>query len=364
MKREVRTLFIQNDESVKESPVTKRFLKAFPKAAVHYVAKQEDIDSIEPPSYERAKRSIFLTENKGAFFRQCPGTKEFICCNYFVIDFAFQCPFECRYCFLNFYDNAFLTIIYTNVDKIIDEVRTELIPNKFYRIGTGELTDSLVYDELTGVSEKLIELFKGYERIYLELKTKSANVEHIIKIADKLTEKEKRKIVIAFSVSPQKLIDKYEPGTSSLEERVRAAEAANAAGFKLAFHFDPMFNIDDFEAEYKSCVDSIYKGIEKGSVYWISMGGVRFMERYFKTFAGSDEYSFLLDEFVECPDAKMRYFYPIRKEMYQKLLKFIRRHDDMVYVYLCMESARMWKDVMGRSFNIRHFQDAISAVSS
>jgi spore photoproduct lyase len=52
-------------------------------------------------------------------------------------------------------------------------------------------------------------------------------------------------------------------------------------------------------------------------------------------------------EQVICPDGKLRYFQPLRIDMYRKMLHWIRRAAPAVFVYLCMESKEVWQQVFG-----------------
>jgi spore photoproduct lyase len=45
----------------------------------------------------------------------------------------------------------------------------------------------------------------------------------------------------------------------------------------------------------------------------------------------------------------MRYFRPIRTEIYRKVLERIRAFSHEVPVYLCMENREVWNDVFGRA---------------
>ncbi|MFH1623804.1 MAG: DNA photolyase, partial [Pseudomonadota bacterium] len=46
-------------------------------------------------------------------------------------------------------------------------------------------------------------------------------------------------------------------------------------------------------------------------------------------------------------DGKMRYFKPIRIEMYSTILELIRDYGPKLDVYLCMESREVWRKVFG-----------------
>jgi hypothetical protein len=48
-------------------------------------------------------------------------------------------------------------------------------------------------------------------------------------------------------------------------------------------------------------------------------------------------------------DGKMRYFKPLRVEMYTKMLHWLRRYTVDTHLYLCMESHEIWQKVFGHA---------------
>jgi hypothetical protein len=54
-------------------------------------------------------------------------------------------------------------------------------------------------------------------------------------------------------------------------------------------------------------------------------------------------------EFVPGHHGKLRYFRPIREEMYAKMRGWIREAAPGVFVYLCMENRAVWEEGVGCS---------------
>ena len=52
-------------------------------------------------------------------------------------------------------------------------------------------------------------------------------------------------------------------------------------------------------------------------------------------------------EFVTGMDGKMRYFKPLRMEMYQKMIAWIKEEAPDVQVYFCMEDDEVWENALG-----------------
>ena len=308
---------------------------------VHFVAT----DGRTVDQFGAAKRKLFLARHKGEFFKKCPGSDGQVCCNYFVINFASNCPMDCSYCYLQEYlsENASLKV-FSNIGDLIDEADRTLRKHRglFFRIGTGEITDSLALEPYTGIVRELIPYFAEQPNVLLELKTKSDCVDTLLDLDPK------GRIVVAWSMNPQPVIERDEHGTASMAERLAAARRCQQAGYRLGFHFDPMIEYPDWENDYQPMVEEIFATVDWRRVSWLSLGVLRetpglkrVMRRRFP------QTRLLAGEQVLCPDGKLRYFQPQRIQMYRKMVQWIRRFAPTVQIYLCMESKEIWQQVFG-----------------
>jgi spore photoproduct lyase len=53
----------------------------------------------------------------------------------------------------------------------------------------------------------------------------------------------------------------------------------------------------------------------------------------------------IYEEFIRGEDGKMRYFKPLRREMYAHVLRALRAVHPDVFTYLCMERDDVWDEV-------------------
>jgi len=291
------------------------------------------------------KRKLLLMRHRGEFLKKCPGSDGQVCCNYFVINFASNCPMECSYCYLQEYlaDNPALKV-FSNVDDLLSEADELLSRHRrfFFRIGTGEITDSLALDPYIGFCAEVVPFFAGQPNVLLELKTKSDCVEGLLRLDPK------ERVVVSWSMNPQKIIDEDEHLTASLEERLRAARCCQDAGYKLGFHFDPMIEYPGWERDYQAMVERLFAVVDHRRIAWLSMGVLRNTPRLKRIMRERFPSTRILSgEQVLCPDGKMRYFQPLRVSMYRKVLRWIRAASLTVFVYLCMESKEVWEQVFG-----------------
>jgi len=335
------------DRVAQEDPLTGKILSNFKGFDIEVVNNRKVIKDFVLKNYEDptggGKKILFLTHNKGSKIKDCPCSKGSVSCGYYIVNFQTGCPIDCSYCILQSYLNNPFISIYTNTNDYLNELKSFLESKKgiSLRIGTGELTDSLALDDLTGLSSDLIELFRDYPNAKLELKTKSSNIENLLKI------KPPQNIVVAWSLNPQKVIDSDEIGSESFENRLESAKMCEDMGYKLAFHFDPIVLFDGWEEEYKSTVEKLFDKVNHKNIEWISLGALRFdpslkpimMDRHLKS-------KLITEEFILGSDNKLRYLRKDRFEIFQFMTNLIKSYSKNLFIYLCMESKEIFTSII------------------
>ncbi len=328
------------EEAVRESPWTQRILVHLPHAAVTPIPS---LDQWEAPP---GGNSILLARQRGPFLRLCPGTSRHICCLYQNLDIAAGCDLDCSYCILQAYLNVPMTTLYTNLDALFAELDEKLgrFPRRFFRIGTGELSDSLTFDHFAAWSGDLVHYFSDKSNAIIELKSKNTLIDHFVRL------RHNRRTVVSWSVNAEAMSASEEPHAPSLQERLDAAVEVQKAGFRLGFHFDPMLYHPDWAQGYRATVDAIFSRIDPHNIAWISLGALRYPPLLDEIIRENHpESEIVLGELLPGVDNKYRYFKPIRIEMFSRMYQWIRAYSPDVLVYLCMESDEVWKRSFGWS---------------
>jgi spore photoproduct lyase len=336
------------DDSAYPYSKTWEIVKHLPKVPIQRVRdKHEAIVSLRDVGnqIDTGKQMFFLTTQKGRFFKKCPGTRGLICCNYYVVNFATNCHLDCSYCILQEYfeNNPFITF-FVNTDDLLTELAEVFAedPRRMYRVGTGEFTDSLAMDEITEFSRIVVPFFATQPNATLELKTKADTIGHLPNLDHQ------GRTSVAWSVNTSRMIASEEPKTAALDERFQAAATCRDAGYRIGFHFDPVFLYPGWEREYHCVVDQLFDTVAPEHISWISVGGFRYAPDLKpiirKRFPTS---TIICGEFVPCADGKMRYFKHLRLNIYTSLLAKIKQYGRHIPVYLCMESRQVWQHVYG-----------------
>jgi spore photoproduct lyase len=335
-------LFIDRD--VTAMPVTRAIAARLNQPATTVDGIEQVTAAIRsaPDPIVAAKQLLYLTRNRGAFIRACPGTRSYRCCDYMILHIGTFCRMDCTYCVLQAYFHPPVMQFFVNREDMLRELDRYLDTGPERRIGTGEYTDSLIWELWTDTAQVLVPRFAAQDRCVLELKTKTQAVETLAGLDHR------GRTIVAWSLNTERAVREQERGTASLAARLQAAARCAAWGYPLAFHFDPLLIYDGCEQEYEAVVHRLFDTLPAASVVWISLGSLRFMPALkpivARRFPRSD---IIYGEFVPGLDGKLRYFKPLRIELFRRVAAAIRARAPDTTVYLCMEDDEVWQRALG-----------------
>lgn len=330
------------EASASASFLASRFRDLFPKAHFQEIKSLKDYECsqkrIHIRDYNKRKDTIFIVNESHDFFKKCPCTKNALGCGYRIFNLGFGCIFDCDYCYLQDYTNSPGIILPANLVQFFDKFN--FYKKTGMRVGTGEFCDSLALDYITEYSIPIVEFFRQQKGITFEFKTKSANIENLLRV------NHQGKIVVSWSLNPQCLIDENEFFTASLNERLNAALKCQAAGYKLGFHFDPVIYYKGWENEYKLLIENLFNQVSPEHIAWISVGTFRFSPPLKPIIEKRFPQNRILDEELLLGfDNKLRYPFALRYNIYKKMIEMLRKRCHKLKLYLCMEDVLMWKEL-------------------
>ena len=327
------------EKSVLENPTAISIIKKFPKALVQEINKIEDVFArVKKPYLQKNEElNLFLGKKKGQLVKDAPDAYGLAGEPHYYFIHAYNCIYECNYCYLQGYFDSPDLVLFLNHDEICEEIET--IANDNYKKGqtswfhAGEFSDSLALSHLTGELPIYHDLFSRIPHAKLELRTKSSNIKEVAKLPPK------DNIIITFSLSPADKIKSNDLKTPSLKARLQAIKKLADLGHPIGIHFDPVVYDDEFSEKYKGLIKEMLEVLPESSLEYISVGVVRFTKDVYNQVQRNYPQSELLSsELVKSFDGKIRYNRPMRLwilSTIKNLLLEAKITEDKIY--LCME---------------------------
>ncbi len=265
---------------------------------------------------------------------------------YKLVPLSNGCPYYCTYCYLAYVYRLYMPYIKINInyDTVFRQTRKVIkTADKVVSFNMGEMLDSLAFDHITNLTKMLIPFFSDFRSAYLMLLTKSSNIDNLLALEPN------NQVVISWSLNTQKMIDSFEPGTASLEDRIKASSLCQNHGYRIRFRIDPGILYDNWQSNY---ADLIKKMLTNTRPENITIGMLRLLPGHLKLIKqayGSRGKKLCSYSLVKAAsDGKLRFHPDKRIEFYSFLVDVIRGFDKSVSIGLCRETSQVWSVLKDR----------------
>ena len=303
-----------------------------------------EIDSIEetfnrvkkPYLHKRTNLNLFIGIKNGTRLKEAPDAYGMGGNPHYYFIHAYNCFYECDYCYLQGYFHSPDLVFFINhedialdMQKVIEKTPDQLRP----WFHGGEFSDSLALSHLSGEIPFYFDFFAKNPRAKLELRTKSANIRELVK------QTPLENIITSFSLSPEKITQQHDLKTAPLKSRLSAIKKLHQLGFPIGIHFDPIIYTEDVLDEYQKVIEQLQEAIPLDKIEYISLGVVRFTKDVFLQMQKNYPKSAILaGEFIKSFDGKVRYNRPMRLWLLQKIKDLLVQSGSISdRIYLCME---------------------------
>lgn len=161
-----------------------------------------------------------------------------------------NCLYDCEYCYLQgMYTSAHL-VVFVNQEEMQQEVRRKTAE-------LGELYLCIAYDnDLLALEGKLglvgewVEALRDTPGATVEVRTKSANF-------NALSAPPAPNVILAWTLSPPPIVQRFEARTPPLPARLAAARQAIEAGWRVRFCLDPLLPVEGWREIYGALFETL-----------------------------------------------------------------------------------------------------------
>lgn len=274
----------------------------------------------------RTRKSKFVE-----IFRTTP--VKTVCPNFYVLAHADGCGFtpKCSYCYLksSFWYLGGKARVFANTDRMLAEVERWIAKDNLesYVLNTGNLSDSLTFEEMRPLMALLVKVFRE----------KATGRPHTLLLVTKGGQRECRSLLeskpcdnvtISFSVNNAAAARKYEKGAATVADRLKAAARLKKKGWRVRMRIDPMILGYDYT--------DVIKAVKKLRPERVTLGTLR-AEKNLPKFTDKGMFQGL----VPSPDPKALSRYPmdVRLGMYRPAVEALK---GICPMGLCEEMPETW----------------------
>ena len=262
--------------------LTKKCIRNFPKAKIIEISDYKSIFNRPRQDFQTQKQSMKLILAikkppyiyKGTDILQDGGYK-----NFYYNTPMLNCLYNCSYCFLQGMYSSANIVVFVNEIDMQDSVKNEIVKrvhkDQPLMLSISYNTDLMAFENILPITKNWIQFAKLNLDLNLEIRTKSG-LYHSIKDIESSDQ-----IVLAWTLSPDKVVRKYELNTPPLSKRISAIKLALKDGWKVRLCFDPILYYNNWENDYLELFNKVKSSLNLDQVLDITVGTFRMSNDYF-----------------------------------------------------------------------------------
>ncbi|EGW37502.1 spore photoproduct lyase [Desulfosporosinus sp. OT] len=197
-------------------------------------------------AYREAKRTLVIGVRRSEMFQSCKPSA------HYQLPLVTSCPGMCEYCYLaTTLGKKPYVRVYVNLEEILG-VASRLIQERLPEITQFEgaaTSDPVPVERYTGALKQAIEFFGREPNGRFRFVTKYTDVDSLL---DAQHEGHTR---FRFSLNCEEIVDKFEHGTPSPEERIIASGKILEADYPLGFIIAPIFRFEGWQEAYRRLME-------------------------------------------------------------------------------------------------------------
>ncbi|NLL69755.1 MAG: radical SAM protein [Epulopiscium sp.] len=259
-------------------PNTKKILNHFSNAQIIEINHYKDIFSRSHQHYGLQKKSpklILALKKDHLIYKGAEVCEDFGHPYFYYTSTMMNCIYDCEYCYLQGMYTSANVVVFVNIEEIFGEVEKLLKKHPIYLCISYD-TDILAFENVIGYGREWMAFAQKHQNLTIELRTKSANFKAIQDIEPL------ENMILAWTVSPDPIIKKYENKTPFLKDRLISIKGALDRGWKVRLCFDPLLSIEEWQKHYKEMIKYTFSQVAAEKIYDISIGVFRVSKDYLK----------------------------------------------------------------------------------
>ena len=274
------------EEALLQTPEAARILQKFPKAKVVPIKHYKDIFNRKKQGRLAQSRSRKLILAKKAGQRLYEGAvvcQDFSESHFCYTSLLMNCPFHCAYCYLQGMYPSSNLVMFLNLEDYFADCRKWIAEKGSLYLCISYDTDLLAMEGIYPYVEEFARFLNQENALRIEVRTKAGG-EGLWRKMQRLplSSEGRKRMIFAFTLSPEEIIEEAEEGTARLSSRIFAIQKALEEGYLVRLCFDPMIYHPRWKELYSDLLQEVFEKIPMEQIHDCSLGSFRISESYLK----------------------------------------------------------------------------------
>ena len=274
------------EEALLQSPDVERVLRKFPKAKVIPIRHYKDVFNRKKQGRlaQSYSRKLILAKKEGQrLYDGAVVCQDFSESHFCYTSLLMNCPFHCAYCYLQGMYPSSNLVMFLNLEDYFADCRKWIAEKGSLYLCISYDTDLLAMEGIYPYVEEFARFLNQENALRIEVRTKAGG-EGLWRKMQRLplSSEGRKRMIFAFTLSPEEIIEEAEEGTARLSSRIFAIQKALEEGYLVRLCFDPMIYHPRWKELYGALLQEVFEKIPMEQIHDCSLGSFRISESYLK----------------------------------------------------------------------------------
>ena len=274
------------EEALLQSPDVERILRKFPKAKVILIKHYKDVFNRKKQGRlaQSHSRKLILAKKEGQrLYDGAVVCQDFSESHFCYTSLLMNCPFHCAYCYLQGMYPSSNLVMFLNLEDYFSDCRKWIAEKGSLYLCISYDTDLLAMEGIYPYVEEFARFLNQENALRIEVRTKAGG-EGLWRKMQRLplSSDARKRMIFAFTLSPEEIIEEAEEGSARLSSRIFAIQKALEEGYLVRLCFDPMIYHPRWKELYSDLLEEVFEKIPMEQIHDCSLGSFRISESYLK----------------------------------------------------------------------------------
>ena len=274
------------EEAILQSPDVERVLRKFPKAKVIPIKHYKDVFNRKKQgrlAQSRSRKLILAKKEGQRLYDGAVVCQDFSESHFCYTSLLMNCPFHCSYCYLQGMYPSSNLVMFLNLEDYFSDCKKWIAEKGSLYLCISYDSDLLAMEGVYPYVEEFARFLNQENALRIEVRTKAGGAGLWQKMQKlPLSLEGRKRMIFAFTLSPEEIIEEAEEGTARLSSRIFAIQKALEEGYLVRLCFDPMIYHPRWKELYSDLLQEVFEKIPMEQIHDCSVGSFRISESYLK----------------------------------------------------------------------------------